>query len=74
MGAANQGIIEEPFSVVQIRELIAQRNWEITDGYLTVCLANGSSLTHSSNYKKYFVSLENGQYKVSEQFKGALWC
>jgi hypothetical protein len=74
VGAVNQGVMEEPFSVVQIRELIALRNWDITEGYITVCLANGSSITHSPNYIKYFVSLGNAQYQVSEQFKGVRWC
>lgn len=73
VGAVNQGVMDEPFSVVQIRELIALRNWDITEGYITVSLPNGSSITHSSNYKKYFESLGNGQYIVSEQFKGVLW-
>lgn len=73
VGAVNQGVIEEPFSVVQIRELIAQKNWDITEGYITVSLPNGSSITHSSNYKKYFESLGNGQYQILEQFKGVRW-
>lgn len=45
VGAVNQGVIEEPLSVVQIRELIALRNWDITEGYITVSLPNGSSIT-----------------------------
>ena len=73
VGAVNQGVMEEPFSVVQIRKLIALRNWDITEGYITVSLPNGSSITHSANYKKYFESLGNGQYIVSEQFKGVRW-
>jgi hypothetical protein len=52
VGAVNRGIIKEPFSVSDVRLYIEQRNWNVPENYIIVCLANASSEEHSLTYKK----------------------
>ncbi len=72
-GAVNRGEIIEPFSTSEINEFIKSQNWNIPNTYINVCLANGSSMKHSKTYKKNFLSLGNGKYKISDEFRGGLW-
>ena len=70
----NKGNISEPFSIVDVRTLIARKKWKtVTENYINCCLANGSSESHSGTYKKYFVSLGDGKYRVRDDFKGVSW-
>ncbi|QZY56654.1 hypothetical protein [Crassaminicella profunda] len=73
VGAVNIGMILEPFSINEVREFVEKRKWGVTDNYLNVCLANGSSLEHSLTYKKYFVSLGDGKYRLVQDYKGDKW-
>jgi len=43
---------------------------EPTENYINVTLANGASEQHSTTFKKYFISVGNGQYKIKPQYKG----
>jgi hypothetical protein len=74
VGAVNQGIINEPFSVAEVRQFIIEKGWAVPENYIIVCLSNGSSYSHSPTYKKYFNALQNGKYKVSPIYKGPNWC
>jgi len=75
VAAVNLGLISEPFSTKEVRRLINNKGWspEPTDNYINVALVNGSSGRHSYTYKKYFVSIGDGLYKLRDQFKGAEW-
>lgn len=63
--AVKEGKIIEPFSVSDIRTFVSSKGWEIPETYISVCLANGSSETHSSTYKKYFIAVAGGKYRLS---------
>ena len=69
VSAVNQGIIQEPFSVEQVKSFTKSRGWEVPDTYLNVCLANAASNQHSATYTKYFLALGNGKYKVKQEYK-----
>jgi uncharacterized protein YbcC (UPF0753/DUF2309 family) len=73
VSAVNMGIIYEPFSIAQIKEHLESKGWEIPETYINVCLANGSSKKHSLTYKKYFISLGNGKYRIKQDYAGANW-
>lgn len=73
VAAVNSGTISEPFSIDDVRNLIADRGWEVPETYLRVCLANGASNQHSLTYQKYFVSMGQGKYRLSGKYKGPQW-
>ncbi|MEW6616778.1 MAG: hypothetical protein AB1401_15095 [Thermodesulfobacteriota bacterium] len=75
VAAVNAGLITEPFSIKDIRELIKVKKWqpEPTENHINVTLANGASDNHSITYKKYFISLGDGQYKLRNQYNGNDW-
>ena len=73
VGAVNRGIVNEPLSVSDVRDFVAQKNWDVPEEYLTVCLPNASAFEHSHTYKMYFESVGNGRYIVKEEFKGSKW-
>ena len=76
VAAVNAGLINEPFSTNDVRRLIALKGWhpKPTDNYINVTLAIATSKNHSITYKKYFISVGQGSYKVKEEFKGQEWC
>ena len=69
VNAVNQGIIQEPFSIAQVKSFTKAKGWEVPDTYLNVCLANAASDHHSVTYKKYFIALGNGKYRIKEEYK-----
>lgn len=73
VGGVNQGYLPESFSVADIKKFVAQKSWQVPETYVVVCLANSAATKHSHTYIKYFVSLGNGQYKLSENFTGGQW-
>ncbi len=75
VSAVNRGKISEPFTVKDVRKLIRRRGWVPgpTDNHINVTLANAASQDHSLTYKKYFVSLRNGKYKLKNQYRGEEW-
>ena len=75
VGAVNSGLISEPFSIKDIRKLIKAKNWQPgpTENHINVTLANAASDNHSVTYKKYFLSIGDGQYKLRNQYKGNEW-
>ena len=75
VSAVNTGLITEPFSTKDIRKLIKVKEWqpEPTENHINVTLANGASDKHSITYKKYFISVGDGQYKLRNQYKGNDW-
>ena len=64
--AVKQGLIKQPFSTQDVRWFAQYKGWNPPDQYMNVLLANGSSENHSLTYKKYFKSLGNGQYELSD--------
>ena len=73
VGALNQGIIDEPFSVADIRHFAQQSGWNISENYLIHSLAKASSQDHRFIYKKYFQSLGHGQYQLVGKYRGFEW-
>ena len=75
VAAVNTGKIKEPFSIVDVKKLISLKNWKPspTKSYINVALANASSQDHSFTYKKYFISLGNGKYKLCDTYRGQEW-
>ena len=69
VSAVNRGIIQEPFSVAEVKSFTESRGWEVPDTYLNVCLANAASDQHSATYTKYFLALGNGKYAVKQEYK-----
>lgn len=72
VAAVNAGLITEPFSTKDVKRLIKIKRWqpEPTENYINVTLANGASDKHSTTFKKYFLSVGDGQYKIKTQYKG----
>ena len=72
VAAVNKGSIIEPFSVREVRWLIREKGWkpEPPEVYVVVALANGASDNHSPTYKKYFLSVGEGLYKLRTKYKG----
>jgi hypothetical protein len=72
VAAVNAGLIKEPFSTKDIRNLIKIKNWkpEPSENHINVTLANATSAKHSYSYKKYFLAFGGGQYRVKPQYKG----
>jgi len=75
VAAVNGGLITEPFSTKDIRNLIKVKKWkpEPTENHINVTLANGASEEHSPTYKKYFSSTGDGQYRLRPQYKNNDW-
>lgn len=75
VSAVNSGLIKEPFSTKDIRVLVAKKKWDPgpTENHINVTLANASSNNHSFTYKKYFISIGNGFYKLKNQYRGIDW-
>ena len=75
VSAVNSGIIREPFTVKDVKRLIRSKDWspEPKDNYINVTLANAASDKHSVTYKKYFVSLGKGYYRVKNSYRGKEW-
>lgn len=64
--AVKQKLIKEPFTIQDVKWFAQYKGWDVPDHYMNVLLANGSAESHSPTYKKYFRSLENGQYVLSD--------
>ena len=62
--AIRSGNIKEPFTTFDLKHFVVQNNWEYSDNYLNVALGNHSSEIHSMRYRKVFISLGNGTYKI----------
>lgn len=73
VGAVNRQIIKEPFSIADVRGFVLQKEWDVTEAYIQVCLANGASSKHSPTYKKYFKNVSDGKYVLKEHFIGEKW-
>lgn len=75
VAAINAGFISEPFSVRDVRRLIAAKSWKPspTEQYIVVTLANGASMNHSFTYKKYFRAMGDGLYQLQGEFRGQEW-
>jgi len=71
----NSGQIKEPFSISDVYRLIDLKEWNPspTENYINCCLANGSSETHSTTYKKYFFATRDGKYTVREDYRNSAW-
>lgn len=64
--AVKKGQIPEPFTKADVDHFAASKGWNPSPRYINVMLANGSSLTHSPTYKKYFESMGHGEYRLSK--------
>ncbi len=73
VGAVNKGEIEEPITVQKVKKYAKTRNWNVPETYVNVCLANATSLDHSKTYKKYFISVGVGEYKLKPDYRGKNW-
>ncbi len=76
VGAVNLGLISEPFSIGDVRKWINKyKDWQSspTESYINVTLANAASDKHSGTYKKYFVCVDRGRYKLRSQYRGEDW-
>ena len=65
--AVKQGMIQRPFSTENVKRFAEMKGWEPSQKYLNVVLPNGSSLTHSLTYKKYFKRVGEGLYELSDE-------
>lgn len=73
VAAVNNGIIAEPFGISDIKRFAALKGWKIPDTYINVALANAANPNHSITYKKYYLSLGDGLYKIKPEFKSSEW-
>lgn len=64
--AVKQGLVQQPFCTDDVRAFAHSKGWNPSEHYVQVLLANGASQLHSLTYKKYFKSLGDGQYTLSE--------
>jgi hypothetical protein len=65
------GIIKEPFSVADVKKMIARKGWNPppTEKYVNSSLADGASKNHSQTYGKYFKPEGDGKYSVRNAYK-----
>lgn len=75
VAAVNTGLLSESFSVKDVRKLIKAKGWRPSppEAYVTVALANGASDQHSATYKKYFLSIGDGLYRLRPEYRGSEW-
>ena len=75
VAAVNTGLVSEPFSAKDVRKLINVKGWwpHPPEVYVTVALANGASDQHSPTYKKYFLSIGDGLYRLRPDYRGSEW-
>ena len=64
--AVKIGLIHQPFTTQDVKWFAQYKGWNPPEQYMNVLLANGSSENHSLSYKKYFRSMGNGQYVLSD--------
>lgn len=67
--AVMAGKFKEPFSIEDFRKYSGKRGSKPSEKYINVLLPNGSSEVHSLIYKKLFISLGSGLYKLSDLAK-----
>jgi len=67
--AVKKGEVSEPFATEDVRIFIKSKGWNPPESYIVVMLPNGSSQTHSNNYKKLFNAIGGGQYILSDKAK-----
>jgi len=63
------GLINEPFNSSDVKNFAISKGWKPSPNYISVLLANGASEKHSLTYKKYFTSVGNGLYMLSDLAK-----
>lgn len=63
--AVKNGLVEEPFTVKDVKKFAQSRGWNPSSDYVSSILSNGSSPYHSPTNKKYFIPLGNGFYVLS---------
>lgn len=63
--SVKSGEITEPFGISEVKELVNIKGWNVPDSYINVCLANAASENHSPTYRKYFESVGDGKYIIS---------
>lgn len=73
VGAVNCGELPEVFDVAVVREFAGQRGWNPPDSYLRVVLGNAAPNDHSPGYAKYFERVDEGHYRVRDEFRGPFW-
>ena len=75
VAAVNCGFVSEPFSTKDVRKLIEHKGWKPKppETYVKVTLSGGASDKHSIIYKKYFVSVGDGLYKLRPKYRGSEW-
>jgi len=75
VAAVNAGVIKEPFDISGIKELISIKNWNPppTLSYINVALSNAANEVHSLTYKKYFIALGDGKYRLQDRYRGPEW-
>jgi hypothetical protein len=58
------GEIHEPFNANDLRRFVERNGWNYSDNFINVALPNHTADNHSMSYKKVFVALGDGQYKL----------
>lgn len=67
--AVKQGLINQPFNSNDVKEFAKGKGWKPSPNYISVILVNSASEKHSLSYKKYYISIGNGLYKLSDLAK-----
>lgn len=67
--AVKEGVVKEPFATCDVENFALSMGWKPSPHYISVLLPNGASEEHSLTYKKYFVSVGNGYYTLSDLAK-----
>lgn len=64
--AAKAGFLSQPFDVKACRDYTRTRGWDIPETFMRVFLPNSAVCsTHSPTYRKYFIRVNKGQYKIN---------
>lgn len=64
--AVNWGLVNEPFTTYDVEKFALSKGWKPSPNYILVILTNGASEKYSPTYKKYFISVGNGFYMLSD--------
>lgn len=59
-----QGEVFDFFSILEIKELVRSRVWNVPNNYINVYYINTALNNHSPTYKKYFESVGEGKFII----------
>ena len=73
VAAVNRCEIEEPLTTRDVALFAERRGWKVRPSHLQVTLQNASNEAHSPTYKKYFLAVGRGRFRLRDEYRGTEW-